>query len=68
MNGRITYWPHGRNKLPVLADFCVTNCIPQDVAVAKSCFDPSSDLSPVLITLTQPRETTKLKQQTYKLG
>jgi hypothetical protein len=32
-------------------DFCVTNGVPQDFAVAKSCFDLSTDLSPVLITL-----------------
>jgi hypothetical protein len=41
-----------RNKLPDLVDFCVTKGIPQDFAVAKSCFDLSSDHSPVLITLT----------------
>jgi hypothetical protein len=33
-------------------DFCVTKGTPQDFAVAKSCFDLSSDHSPVLITLT----------------
>jgi hypothetical protein len=32
-------------------DLCVTKDIPQDFAVAKSCFDLSSDHSPVLITL-----------------
>jgi hypothetical protein len=31
--------------------FCVAKGIPQDFAVAKSCFDLSSDHSPVLITL-----------------
>jgi hypothetical protein len=46
--GEPTYWPSDRNKLPDLVDFC----IPQDFAVAKSCFDLSSDHSPVLITLT----------------
>jgi hypothetical protein len=30
-------------------DFCVTKGIPQDFAVAKSCFDPSSDHSPILV-------------------
>jgi hypothetical protein len=49
--GYPTYWPSDRNKPPDLVDFCVTNGIPQDFAVAKSCFDPSSDHSPVLITL-----------------
>jgi hypothetical protein len=46
--GEPTHWPSDRNKLPDLVDFCVTKGIPQDFAVAKS----SSDLSPVLITLT----------------
>jgi hypothetical protein len=46
------YWPSDRNKLPDLVDFCVTKGIPQDFAVAKSCFDLSSDHSLVLIILT----------------
>jgi hypothetical protein len=50
--GEPTYWPCDRNKLPNLVDFCVTKGIPQDFTVAKSCFDLSSDHSPVLITLT----------------
>jgi hypothetical protein len=50
--GESTYWPSGRNKLPDLVDFCVTKGIPPDFAEAKSCFDPSSNHSPVLITLT----------------
>jgi hypothetical protein len=50
--GRIIYWPSDRNKLPGLVDFCVTKSILQDFAVAKSCFDLSSNHSPVLITLT----------------
>jgi hypothetical protein len=49
--GEPTYWPSGRNKLPDLVDFCVTKGIPQDFAVAKSCFDLSSDHAPLLITL-----------------
>jgi hypothetical protein len=49
--GQPTYWPSDTNKLPDLVDFCVTKGIPQDFAVAKSCFDLSSDHSPVLITL-----------------
>jgi hypothetical protein len=50
--GESTYWPSDRNKLPYLVNFCVTKGIPQDFAVAKSCFDLSSDHSPVLITIT----------------
>jgi hypothetical protein len=44
--------PSDRNKLPDLVDFCVTKGIPQDFAVAKPCFDLSSDHSPVSIILT----------------
>jgi hypothetical protein len=50
--GEPTYWSSDRNKLPDLVDFYVTKGIPQDFAVAKSCFDLSSNHSPVLITLT----------------
>jgi hypothetical protein len=50
--GEHTYWPSDRNKLPDLVDVCVRKGIPHDSAVAKSCFELSSDHSPVLITLT----------------
>jgi hypothetical protein len=50
--GEPAYWPSERNKLPDLVDFCVTKRVPQDSAVAKSCFDLSSDHLPVLIALT----------------
>jgi hypothetical protein len=50
--GESTYWPSDRNKLPDLLDFCVTKGIPQDFAIAKSCFDLFSYHSPVFITLT----------------
>jgi hypothetical protein len=46
-----TYWPSDRNKLPDIVYLCLTERIPQDFAVAKSCFDLSSDNSPVLIAL-----------------
>jgi hypothetical protein len=49
--GEPTYSPSDRNKLPNLVDFYVTKAIPQDFAVAKSCFDLPSDHSPVLNTL-----------------
>jgi hypothetical protein len=65
--GEPTYWPSDKNKLPALVDFYVTEGIPQDFAVAKSCFDLSSDHSTVFIALTnitcaESRKTTKLKQ------
>jgi hypothetical protein len=49
--GEPTYWPSDRNKLPDLLDFCVIKGIPQDSAFTRSCFDLSSDHSPVLISL-----------------
>jgi hypothetical protein len=50
--GESTYWSSDRNKPPDLVDFCVTKGIPQDFAVAKSCFDLSFNHPLVLITLT----------------
>jgi endonuclease/exonuclease/phosphatase family metal-dependent hydrolase len=49
--GEPTYWPSDCNKLPDLLDFCVTKGIPSASASVRSCFDLSSDHSPVLITL-----------------
>jgi hypothetical protein len=46
-----TYWHSDRNKLPDLLDFYVTKGIPHNSALTRSCFDLSSDHSPVLITL-----------------
>jgi hypothetical protein len=42
--GEPTYWPSDRNKLPDLVDFCVIKDVPEDFAVAKSCFYLSSGL------------------------
>jgi hypothetical protein len=50
--GEPTYWPSDRNKLPDLVDFCVTKGLPEDFAVAESCFDLSSVHCLALITLT----------------
>jgi hypothetical protein len=60
-----TYWPSDSNKLPDLVDFCVTKGIPQDFAVAKSCFDLSSKHSLVLTTLT-PHAPNQEKQQSLR--
>jgi hypothetical protein len=49
--GEPTYWPSDGNELLDVMDFCVAKYIPQDFAVAKSCFDLSSDHSLVLIAL-----------------
>jgi hypothetical protein len=50
--GEPTYRPSDSNKLAVVVNFCVIKRIPQDISVAKSCFDLFSDHSPALITLT----------------
>jgi hypothetical protein len=50
--GELIYWPSDRNNQPDPVGFCGTKDIPQDFALAKSCFDISSECSPVLITLT----------------
>jgi hypothetical protein len=57
--GEPTYWPCDRNKLPDLVDICVTKSIPEDFAIAKSCFDLSSDYYRAMITL----EAHALKQE-----
>jgi hypothetical protein len=49
--GEPANWPSDRNKLPDLLDFCVIKGIPHDFAFSKSCFELSSDHSPVLISL-----------------
>lgn len=46
-----TYWPTDILKIPDLLDFCVTKNIPAQNTSAKSCFDLSSDHSPVLIRI-----------------
>jgi hypothetical protein len=50
--GEPTYWPSDKNKLLDLVVFCVTKGIPQEFAVAKSCYSLSSNHSPILIALT----------------
>jgi hypothetical protein len=40
------------NKLFDLVDFCVTKGIPEDFADVQSCFDLSSNHSPILVTLS----------------
>jgi hypothetical protein len=54
-SGEPTYWPTDLNKLPDILDFCVTKGIHSNFVTAKSCFELSSDYSPVLVSLsTQP--------------
>lgn len=49
--GEPTYWPSDTKKLPDLIDFAVVKGINANHLTIKSCFDLSSDHSPVLITL-----------------
>lgn len=49
--GHPTYWPTERRKIPDLLDFCVTKGIARPLVMAETCYDLSSDHSPVLITL-----------------
>lgn len=58
-NGHPTYWPTDRNKIPDLLDFCVTKGVAQIYNKSESCFDLSSDHTPVLITIS----TVLLKNQ-----
>lgn len=46
-----TYWPTDRRKIPDIIDFCVVKGISGQLLKAKSCFDLSSDHSPIIITL-----------------
>lgn len=50
--GQPTYWPTDRRKVPDLIDFCVTKGIADNYLVAESCYDLSSDHSPVIITVS----------------
>jgi hypothetical protein len=60
--GKPTYWPTDRQKIPDLIDFCITKGIARPYVKAESCYDLSSDHSPVLITLS----TQALKLQLFK--
>ncbi|EFN70473.1 hypothetical protein EAG_13050, partial [Camponotus floridanus] len=45
--GESTYWPTDRRKIPDIIDFCVTRGISSLYFKAESCFDLSSDHSPI---------------------
>jgi exonuclease III len=47
-SGEPTYWPIDRNKLPDLVDFCMTKGISPNYVFIKSCFELSSDHTPVI--------------------
>jgi len=46
-----TYWPSDRRKIPDVIDFCIVKGISDHYLKAKSCFDLSSDHSPIIVTL-----------------
>lgn len=48
-SGEPTYWL--KQKTPDLLDFCVTKGLPNNLAIVKSCFDLTSDHSPIIINL-----------------
>lgn len=50
--GEPTYWPTDRNKIPDTIDFFVTKGVPATALSTKSCFDLSSDHSPILATFS----------------
>ena len=47
--GEPTYWPSDKNKTPDLLDFCVTKGIDTKKININSCFDLSSDHSPIIL-------------------
>ena len=49
--GEPTYWPSDIHKKPDLIDFCIAKNIPKQQILLKSCFDLSSDHSPIVINL-----------------
>lgn len=50
--GHPTYWPTDRQKLPDLIDFYITKNINNRCISVQSCFDLSSDHSPIIATLS----------------
>lgn len=50
--GEPTYWPTDINKTPDLVDFGVSRGVPRKFVHVESCFELSSDHSPVLITIS----------------
>lgn len=50
-SGEPTYWPTDRAKIPDLLDFCVTKGYSTKYATVKSCFDLTSDHSPIIVNV-----------------
>lgn len=67
-SGEPTYWPTDMNKKPDLVDFVVTKGIPGPKLRCYSCYDLSSDHSPVVVLLCckATRQTKNCKLHTRK--
>lgn len=47
-----TYWPSDRKRNPDLVDFCISKGIASNYINSESCFELSSDHSPIIVSLT----------------
>lgn len=59
--GEPTYWPTDRAKIPDLLDFCITKGIDTKKCKIESCWDLSSDHSPIIVSLHQ--DVIKMQKQ-----
>lgn len=58
--GQPTYWPSDQGKVPDIIDFCITKSVAKDIISWYSCWELSSDHSPILVEISaKVRETTK---------
>ncbi|GBP27257.1 Probable RNA-directed DNA polymerase from transposon X-element [Eumeta japonica] len=58
--GQPTYWPTDKDKIPDIVDFCIFKGIANTNISCSSCWDLSSDHSPILVEITaEIRETTR---------
>lgn len=58
--GQPTYWPSDPAKIPDIIDFCITKGVSKDNISCCSCWELSSDHSPILVEIgVKVRETTK---------
>lgn len=58
--GKPTYWPTDKGKTPDIVDFCITKGIAKHNITCNSCWDLSSDHSPILVEVgAEIRETSQ---------
>ncbi|GBP64658.1 Nucleic-acid-binding protein from transposon X-element [Eumeta japonica] len=50
--GQPTYWPTDKDKIPDIVDFCIFKGIANTNISCSSCWDLSSDHSPILVEIT----------------